>query len=182
MRVFINPGHDRERDSGAVNPNTGLRECDVAAAIGSLVKTYLETAGCEVQLLQSDNLAGETPDLPCVVDTANAWPADVFVSLHCNADSGCARGTETLIYANDSGLSPQLAACIQSQIVQSLDTVDRGLKERPNLIVLKDTTMPAVLVETAFIDNEDDAALLTNNADDFARAIARGITDFEGRY
>lgn len=124
---------------------------------------------------------GETPDLPCVVDTANAWPADVFVSLHCNADSGCARGTETLIYANDSGLSPQLAACIQSQIVQSLDTVDRGLKERPNLIVLKDTTMPAVLVETAFIDNEDDAALLTNNADDFARAIARGITDFEGR-
>ena len=101
--------------------------------------------------------------------------------LHCNADSGCARGTETLIYANDSGSSPQLAACIQSQIVQSLDTVDRGLKERPNLIVLKDTTMPAVLVETAFIYNEDDAALLTNNADDFARAIARGITDFEGR-
>lgn len=181
MRVFINPGHDRERDSGAVNPSTGLRECDVAAAIGSLVKTYLETAGCEVQLLQSDNLAGETPDLPCVVDTANAWSADVFVSLHCNSDSGCARGTETLIYANDSGLSPQLAACIQSQIVQSLGTVDRGLKERPNLIVLKDTTMPAVLVETAFIDNDNDAALLTNNADDFARAIARGITDFEGR-
>ena len=74
MRVFINPGHDRERDSGAVNPNTGLRECDVAAAIGSLVQTYLETAGCEVQLLQSDNLAGETPDMPCVVDTANALP------------------------------------------------------------------------------------------------------------
>ena len=121
MRVFINPGHDRERDSGAVNPNTGLRECDVAAAIGSLVQTYLETAGCEVQLLQSDNLAGETPDLPCVVDTANTWPADVFVSLHCNADSGCACGTETLVYANDSGSSPQLAACIQSQIVQSLE-------------------------------------------------------------
>ena len=93
----------------------------------------------------------------------------------------CASGTETLIYANNSGSSPQLAACIQSQIVQSLGTVDRGLKERPNLIVLKDTTMPAVLVETAFIDNDNDAALLTNNADDFARAIARGITDFEGR-
>ena len=74
-----------------------------------------------------------------------------------------------------------LPPAVQSQIVQSLSTVDRGLKERPNLIVLKDTTMPAVLVETAFIDNEDDAALLTNNADDFARAIARGITDFEGR-
>ena len=80
MRVFLNPGHDRERDSGAVNPVSGLRECDVAAGIGELVKGYLETAGCEVQLLQSDNLAGETPELPCVVDTANGWPADIFVS------------------------------------------------------------------------------------------------------
>ena len=72
-----------------------------------------------------------------------------------------------------------LAQCIQDQIVQSLGTVDRGLKERPGLIVLKHTCMPAVLIETAFIDNTDDAELLTNNRDDFARAIARGITDYE---
>lgn len=78
MRVFINPGHDLERDSGAVNPTSGLRECDVAANIGGLVKGYLEAAGCEVQMLQSDNLAGETPGLPCVVDTANGWSADVL--------------------------------------------------------------------------------------------------------
>ena len=38
MRVFINPGHDLEHDSGAVSPATGLRECDVAAAVGELVK------------------------------------------------------------------------------------------------------------------------------------------------
>ena len=38
--------------------------------------------------------------------------------------------------------------------------------------------MPAVLVETAFIDNNEDALLLINNADDFAAAIARGITDY----
>ena len=97
MRVFINPGHDLERDSGAVNPTSGLRECDVAANIGGLVKGYLEAAGCEVQMLQSDNLAGETPGLPCVVDTANGWSTAVFVSLHCNAARGSAQGTETLI-------------------------------------------------------------------------------------
>ena len=181
MKVFINPGHMPGVDPGAMNPNSGLKECDVALAVGKLVEYYLKNAGCEVMRMQSDNLNGESPAYPNVCKTANDWGADVFVSLHCNADSGCARGTETLIYANDSGSSPQLAACIQSQIVQRLGTVDRGLKERPNLIVLKDTTMPAVLVETAFIDNEDDAALLTNNADDFALAIARGITDFEGR-
>ena len=180
MRVFINPGHDLERDSGAVNPTSGLRECDVAANIGGLVKGYLEAAGCEVQMLQSDNLAGETPDLPCVVDTANGWPADVFVSLHCNAANGCARGTETLVYANE-GESAQLAACIQSQIVDSLGTIDRGVKERPMLIVLNSTDMPAVLVEMAFVDNDEDAQILTERADEMARAIARGITDFEGR-
>ena len=48
----------------------------------------------------------------------------------------------------------------------------------PGLIVLKHTDMPACLVETAFIDNDDDTALLTNKQDDFARAIARGITDY----
>lgn len=48
----------------------------------------------------------------------------------------------------------------------------------PGLIVLKHTDMPAVLVETAFIDNNQDALLLINNSDDFAKAIARGITDY----
>ena len=180
MRVFLNPGHDPEYDSGAVNQGMGLRECDVARDIGMLVAAYLEKAGCEVRMLQSDNLAGETPDLPCVVDTANGWSADVFVSLHCNAANGYARGTETLVY-NEDGDAAELAACIQSQVVGSLGTIDRGVKERPMLIVLNSTDMPAVLVEMAFVDNDEDAQILTERADEMARAIARGITDFEGR-
>ena len=180
MRVFLNPGHDLKRDSGAVNPTSGLRECDVAADIGGLVKGYLEQAGCEVWLLQSDNLAGETPSLPCVVAGANGWPADIFVSLHCNAANGKAKGTETLVYSEGS-TAAELAGCIQSQIVRSLGTIDRGIKERPMLIVLNSTAMPAVLVEMGFIDNNEEAILLTYKADEMARAIARGITDFEGR-
>ena len=177
MKVFINPGHCPGVDSGAVNPNSGMQEADVALAIGTLVQGYLEAAGCEVQLLQSDNLMYDGEG-PCVCETANEWPADIFVSIHCNAASGDARGTEVEIYPG-SDASSKLGQCIQSQIVNSLGTVDRGLKERPGLIVLKHTDMPAVLVETAFIDNDDDANLLANNQDDFARAIARGITDYE---
>lgn len=179
MKVFINPGHDKTYDSGAVNQNTGLRECDVAAAIGEKVKYYLEKAGCAVQLLQSDNLFHESNyDLPCVCDTANGWPADIFVSVHCNAANTEARGTEVECYQTMSE-SGALANCIQSQIVDSIGTVDRGVKEMPGLIVLKHTDMPAVLVETAFIDNDADAALLSQRSDDFARAIARGITDYQ---
>ena len=111
MKVFINPGHDTKYDSGAVNPSSGLRECDVAASIGGM-----------------------------------------------------------------------LAKAIQNQLVTSLPVIDRGVKEMPGLIVLKHTDMPAVLVETAFIDNDADAELLESRADDFARAIARGITDYECQY
>ena len=177
MKVFLNPGHCPGVDSGAVNRSSGMQEADVALAIGTLVQGYLEAAGCEVQLLQSDNLMYDGEG-PCVCETANEWPADIFVSIHCNAAGGDARGTEVEIYPG-SDASSKLGQCIQSQIVSSLGTVDRGLKERPGLIVLKHTDMPAVLVETAFIDNDDDAQLLANNQDDFARAIARGITDYE---
>ena len=185
MKVFINPGHDQKYDSGAVNPNTGLRECDVAAEVGALVVDYLEAAGCECQIMQSDNLAptpagrSEYADRqgPTVTETANDWGADIFVSIHCNAANTTAQGTEVECYG--SGTGEQLAQCIQSQIVNSLGTVDRGVKYMPKLLVLRYTNMPAVLVEMAFIDNDEDAELLAGKQDEFARAIARGVTDYE---
>ena len=185
MKVFINPGHDKEHDSGAVNPNSGLRECDVAAEVGALVVDYLEAAGCECQIMQSDNLAptpagrSEYADRqgPTVTETTNDWGADIFVSIHCNAANTTAQGTEVECYG--SGTGEQLAQCIQSQIVDSIGTTDRGVKYMPQLLVLKYTDMPAVLVEMAFIDNDEDAELLAGKQDEFARAIARGVTDYE---
>lgn len=184
MKVYINPGHDLEYDSGAIhtdgNGDVDLRECDVAARIGAAVKNYLERAGCRTRLLQSDNLYYDSsyPDrtIPVCAD-ANDWGADIFVSIHCNAANTRARGTEVECYSrmSDGGA---LAQCIQDQLVNSIDTVDRGVKEMPELIVLRKTEMPAVLVETAFIDNDEDAEILTNYWDDIARAIARGVTDY----
>ena len=74
--------------------------------------------------------------------------------------------------------SDRLAACIQSQIVHSLGTSDRGVKVGPRLIVLRNTTMPAVLVELAFISNDADCEKLIDQKRDFAAAVARGITDY----
>lgn len=172
MKVFLNPGHapDGNPDPGACG--CGLRECDVAKSVADLVEHYLVEAGVEVVGNMQDD------SLYAITSAANGSDADVFVSIHCNAFNGNANGTETCVYPG-STRSSQLGECIQQQIVDSLDTVDRGLKDRPGLYVLKHTDMPAVLVELAFIDNEDDAALLRDNQDDFARAIARGVTDYE---
>ena len=57
--------------------------------------------------------------------------------------------------------------------------LDRGVKANPKLFVLQYTAMPAVLVELGFISNEGDEDLLQNCQDDFARAVARGVTDYE---
>lgn len=176
-RVFLNPGHapNGQPDPGAVNATTGLRECDVAAAVGALVNQYLQAAGCEVQVLQHDSLS-------LVVSTANQWCADLFISIHCNsAANPAAQGAETW-YCQGSERGRALADGIQCQLISSVPVIDRGLKIAApgvnGLYVLTKTDMPACLVELAFISNPGDAQLLAGRQDDFARAVARGITDY----
>lgn len=171
MRVFLNPGHapNGNPDPGACG--CGLRECDVAKSVADLVEHYLTAAGVTVvSNMQCD-------DLWDITESANASGADIFISIHCNAFNGSACGTETCVYPGSAD-GNKLGACIQQQIVDSLGTADRGLKARKDLWVLKSTDMTAVLIELAFIDNEGDAALLRDQQDGFARAIARGVTDY----
>ena len=155
--------------------STGLRECDVALKVGELTAKYLNAVGIETVVFQNDALLE-------VCHRANKLEADLFISIHCNSvESPYAEGTETW-YCSGSEAGRLLAECIQDQIVDSMSTVDRGIKEavpgKNGLYVLTNTDMPAVLVELAFISNEDDEKLLRNNQDDFARAIARGVTDY----
>lgn len=172
LKIFINAGHGG-KDTGAVG--NGLIERDVNLRIGNFVAKYLKAVDYDVTLFQYDGLQA-------ICNEANNWHADLFVSIHCNAFDGRASGTET-IYYEYSTAGKKLANCIQRQIVSSLGTVDRGLKAKIgggyDAYVTKYTNMPAVLVECAFIDNPHDAKLLREREDDFARAIARGISDFD---
>ena len=168
MKIFINPGHCPGIDSGAVG--NGLKECDVALKIGTKVKNYLEKIGVETVLLQVDGLSE-------IANEANKSQSDLFVSIHCNSAAvDTAKGTETFHW-NGSDAGQKLASKIQYQITNSIDVVNRGIKTA-NYAVLRLTDMPAVLVETAFINNPDDAKLLVEKEDEFARAIARGVTDY----
>ena len=177
-KVYLNAGHDElelkgtyDYDPGAVNEEMGLYENEIALAVGKLVDHYLSLAGCEVKLLQSESLHR-------IYDEANDWGADLFISIHCNAFNGIASGVETLTYPSDFE-GYRLAGAIQHQITDTFpELTNRGLKARTDLAVLNGTDMPAVLVEMAFIDNEKDAVLLRDRQDDFARAIARGVTDY----
>jgi len=171
MRIVINGGHYPGVDSGAVG-TSGLQEADVVRSLMGKVANYIRAVGYDVLEIQENELYE-------ITDASNNFGADLFVSIHCNAaDNRDAKGTETFCYQL-GGEGEKLAKCIQNQIVDSLGTVDRGIKTA-NFAVLRDTNCPAVLVETAFISNSDDETLLASEfgRDNFAKAIARGITDY----
>lgn len=168
MKIFINPGHCRTYDSGAVG--FGLREADVAYKIALGVEYYLNDADIDTDLYQFDGLAG-------IVDKANASGADYFVSIHCNASEyHTGHGVETY-YCPGSWQGSKLAASVQNQLIKIAGLTNRGVKEIA-YYVLKWTDMPAILIETAFIDDFQDNRLLKTRADDFSRLIADGILDF----
>lgn len=130
----------------------------------------LQAVGYEVLLVQENKLYD-------IVDISNRWGADLFVSIHCNSATNIeAKGTETFAYTSESD-SDKLAQCIQSQIINSLSIVDRGVKYS-GFYTLKYTDAPAMLVEIAFISNVDDEKLLAEKKAEFSHAIARGITDY----
>lgn len=169
MKICINGGHCPGLDPGAVGEY--LQEADVAKVLMQSVASCLRNVGYEVLEVQEN-------DLEDITSRSNEWGADLFVSIHCNAAvNSAARGTETFCHSS-GGAGESLADCIQKQIVGSLGTVDRGVKYSTGLYVLKHTDCPAVLVETAFISNSEDEKMLDGCMDEFAKAIARGVTDY----
>jgi len=124
----------------------------------------------------------DTP-LSTRVRTANNAKVDAYVSIHANAASGSwgsASGVETFVGA--SAMSKKLANNVHNQLIKGTSQKNRGVKDGTHLYVIRNTTMPAILVETAFMDNEYEAKLLLS--DSFRREcaieIAKGICETFG--
>ena len=188
MKVVIDPGHaGRNIDPGAVNGSTGLQEADVALVISRQVASYLLNVGYEVKLTRTEWEQEETDDLSYRTALANDWGADIFISLHCNsAANQSAEGYEVWTSPGNT-LGDKLATRIYGQIAAEFpdragrtDYSDGDPDKESRFYVLVHTDAPACLVEMALISNDAEAALLADAAwqDRYARAIARGVTDY----
>ena len=183
MKIFIDPGHNHSgADTGAVG--NGLKEQDITYLVASKAKPILERCGIEVRLSRNaitDSLANNSVNASLSARTrmANDWGADLFVSIHCNAGGGT--GTETYSYQAGISSAYKLAQAVQKRMVEMVGLPDRGVKTK-SLYVLHYTNMPAILVETAFIDHKSDAVVLGSETGQqaFAEAIACGICDYTG--
>lgn len=107
---------------------------------------------------------------------ANNANADIFLSIHANSfTQASAKGIETYSHPT-SAKGAALARDIHNEVLKdkSLYTVNRGLKTA-NFAVLRQTKMPAALIEMAFISNAQDAQILRTKQKEFAKRIADGI-------
>lgn len=111
---------------------------------------------------------------------ANNIGADYFVSIHRNSSPypNQYTGIESLVY-NRYGEAARLAYNINTQLEQ-IGFVNHGVNERPNLVVLNSTQMPAVLVEVGFINSDADNQIFDERFYDIAQAIADGILETIG--
>lgn len=170
-KIVIDPGHGGA-DWGA--SYEGRKEKDDVLNLAFAVGQILENAGIDVEYTRTTDVYNTPFEKATMGNNADA---DFFVSLHRNASAtpGLGSGIETLVY-NDSGIKAEMARNINENL-EGLGFINRGVIERPNLVVLRRTKMPALLVEAGFIDNPDDNAQFDSQFNEIAEAIADGILD-----
>ena len=184
--IFLDPGHGGS-DSGAVS--NGLREKDLTLSVYNKVSSRLASLGYSV--LTSRNTDKDV-DLVSRADQANKSNADMFLSIHFNAGGrGASYGIETYYYKARPEYTPainkdkhndperleksrKLAQKIQQSLVSKTGAYDRGVK-RETFAVLRETSIPSILVELGFIDNQEEANKIKTN--EYQEKLADGIVD-----
>lgn len=174
LNVMLDPGHGG-MDPGAVYE--GRMEKDDVLRLALAVGEILQNHGINVEYTRTEDVY-DSPYEKAM--KGNASGADLFVSLHRNSYpvDNVVSGVETLVY-DDSGKKAELANAINEQL-EAVGFVNLGVTERPNLVVLRKTDMPAVLVEVGFINSNTDNQLFDKNFDAIAQGIADGILDVFG--
>jgi N-acetylmuramoyl-L-alanine amidase len=203
--VAVDPGHGGA-DTGAVGylpagtptgmtpraddrGRTVLYEKDVNLDIGLRLDAWLRAQGGRTLLTRTRDLAGgDRPstttgaDLKARTVAANAARVDLFVSIHNNALSTTASGSETFHYYYSSAAARALATLVQRELVATLRLPDRGVKTA-GFYVLRNSEMPAILVEGGFLTNPAEALMLAdpNVRQRIAEAVGRGIAAYSSQ-
>lgn len=171
IKIVLDAGHGGW-DNGASFENRREKEDNLQLTLE--VGRILEEMGFEVVYTRT----GDVYQAPFKKATiANEEGADLFVSIHRNSSAvvNQYQGVETLIYS-EGGLPEQVAENINEQLEQ-VGYSNLGIEERPNLIVLNSTQMPAVLVEVGFLNSKTDNDLFDQRFEETAYAIAEGIKE-----
>ena len=174
--IIVDPGHGGH-DPGAVG--CGLKEAEINLAVAYELAAVLDSEAIPSRFTRPNN---SWVSLKERVRIANELGADLFLSIHCNAFvDPSANGFEVWTSPGDTGADPIATRIFYSmretfpEMIARQDFSDGDPDKEAEFYVLKHTSMPAVLVELAFLTNWADAHLLSTARPRFARAIADGL-------
>lgn len=175
LKIFLDPGHGGH-DPGAVG--TKSKEAENVLKVALALEKKLKAQGHEVKLSRRTDTY---LTLKQRADLANAWGADVFISLHDNsAVTKIATGFETFIFnGNVSEDSIKLQQHVHNTIASGIGLRDRGMK-RANFAVLRLTSMPAVLIEYGFISNLMDEKIIAFEIGKQVQLTFEGFNNYFG--
>lgn len=173
--IVIDAGHGGN-DPGAIGFN-GNYEKDINLGITIKLKEELKLIGYKVVLTRDSD---EYVDNIERAKLANKNRSRVFISIHNNSmeDNSSANGIEVLYYPNRKSTigdlnNKELAQIVMDSMINGTGGSNRGIIERGELIVLKHTKMPAIIVECGFLSNENEEKLLLT--DEYQNQIVDSI-------
>ena len=167
--IVIDAGHGGY-DNGAVYE--GRREKDEVLRLALAVGEKLSQGGYEIFFTRTTDEYASPYEK---AQTANATGADYFISLHRNSapNPNTYHGVQTLVY-QENQVVDSIANAVNRQLAD-VGFENLGIDERPGLVVLRRTEMPATLVEVGFINSDEDNRIFDQNFDEIVNAIAAGI-------
>ncbi len=182
--VMLDPGHGKST-GGKRSPDSTLMEYEFNRAVAKYLKSYLESYGVTVLMTVSDNTDLSLSERSA---KANESDADIFVSIHANAFGdgitweNDATGWE-IYYYSTSSVGKKLAEYIHDANKNDIGIKDRGVKTA-NFAVIKNTVIPAVLIEHGFYTSETEVELLKSDTwrKKAAELDAKGIMAFFNSY
>ena len=168
--VVLDPGHGGDHNGAEYG---GVKEKDLNLAIASQAAALLEEAGVTVLMTRTDDSYVDLYDRTAL---ANGQKADLFVSVHCNANVEHDDVTGIYTCSHSQGTNGwRLAQLLHQTMRGATGAEDFGMEERPNLAVLRTSLMPAALVECGFMSTVSELEKLVQPA--YQAQLARGIAD-----
>ena len=184
IKIYIDQGHNPSPWKNTGAEGNGLYEQDLTYEIGILLAELLkEDERFEIRLSRPtpETYLGTGTDndssLDARVNEAEDWKADYFISLHINSSSSSSATGIEAYHANNDIAGQEWGKVLLDGLEKATGLESRGIKTE-DYRVLKNTTMPATLIEMGFISNPSDAAMLDKTPELFAQGIYNGIITY----
>lgn len=172
FKVVIDAGHGG-KDPGAESSGRSEKDYNLSLSL-KVNKLLMNEPRIKPYMTRTDETFVSLDDRASFANNLNA---DLFISLHANkADSSSASGTESFYYHTNS---QTLAQIIHKHVLKAAGLKDRGVKTA-GYFVIKKTTMPAILIESGFLSNQNDSSVLFDETkqNEIAKEIVAGIKEY----